>query len=190
MIAGVPQQSDAGRPSAVSGQSPNSSDLLRVDLKEILGGKPAELRIRYDEALIVSKVAVLLEQMNGLVRVYEEQDRGASSSRQKALFNVNPSLRQVLAAALGIVIDGNKAFSSPASIGVSAGRDGLLELDPTLLKGALESHRDETVTILKSMANSFYDNISLYRRPANSGAFQRASRNWCGGQSGPVQERE
>ncbi len=165
VTAGAPQQPDAGRLTAVSNRSPNSSDLLRVDLRDMLGGKPAELRIRYDEALIVSKVAVLLEQMNGLARVYEELDRGASSSRQKALLNVNLSLRQVLAAALGIVIDGNKAFSSPASIGVSAGGDGLLKLDPTLLKGALESHRDETVMILKSMANSFYDNISLYVDP-------------------------
>jgi len=162
---GAPQQTDAGRPSTVSNQSPNFSYALRVDLTEILGGKPAELRIRYDEALIVSKVAVLLEQMNGLARVYEEPDRAVSPSMQKPLLNVNLSLRQVLAAALGIVIDGNKAFNSPASIGISAGRDGLLKLDPALLKGALESHRDETVMILKSMANSFYDNIGLYVDP-------------------------
>jgi hypothetical protein len=165
VTAGATQQPEPGRPSAVSGRSPNSSDLLRVDLKEILSGRSAELRIRRDEALIMSKVAVLLEQMNGLVRVYEEQDRGASRSRQKPLLNVNLSLRQVLAAALGIVIEGNKAFSSPASIGVSTGRDGLLALDPTLLKNALESNRNEAVTVLKSMANSFYDNVGLYVDP-------------------------
>src|SRR5208337_2747849 len=105
VIAGVPQQSDAHTSSVISGQSPNSSDLLRVDLKEILAGKPAELRIRYDEPLIVSKVAVLLAQVNGLVRVYEEQGKGASYSRQKPSSDPNRSLQQVIAAALGIVID-------------------------------------------------------------------------------------
>jgi hypothetical protein len=165
VIANASQQSGADMPPALAGQSSSSPDLLRLDLKEILSGKPAELRIRYDEALIVSKVAVLLEQMNGLLRVYEEQDRGASHSRQNSLSSINPPLRQVLAAALGIVIDGNKTFSTPVSVGVSAGRDGLLVLDPTILKGALESHRDETAAVLKSLANSFYENISLYVDP-------------------------
>jgi hypothetical protein len=165
VIASVPQQSDAHTSIVISGQSPNSSDLLRVDLKEILAGKPAELRIRYDEPLIVSKVAVLLAQVNGLVRVYEEQDKGASYSRQKPSSDLNRSLQQVIAAALGIVIDGNKTFSTPASVGVSAGRDGLLALDTTILRSALESHRDETASVLKSLANSFYDNISLFVDP-------------------------
>ncbi len=165
VIAGVPQQSDAHTSIVISGQSPNSSDLLRVDLKEILAGKPAELRIRYDEPLIVSKVAVLLAQVNGLVRVYEEQDKGASYSRQKPSSDPNRSLQQVIAAAFGIVIDGNKTFSTPASVGVSAGRDGLLALDTTILRSALESHRDETASVLKSLANSFYDNISLFVDP-------------------------
>jgi hypothetical protein len=74
-------------------------------------------------------------------------------------------LRQVLAAALGIVIDGNKTFSTPASIGVSAGRDGLLVLDAAILRSALQSHRDETTAVLKPLANSFYDNISLFVDP-------------------------
>lgn len=165
VIASVPQQSDARISTVISGQSPNSSGLLRVDLKEILAGKPAELLIRYDEPLLVSKVAVLLEQVNGLVRVYEEQDKGASYSRQKPSSDLNRSLRQVIAAALGMVIDGNKTFSTPASVGVSVGRDGLLALDPTILKSALESHRDETASVLKSLANSFYDNISLFVDP-------------------------
>ena len=165
VITTVPQQPDAGKPPALSGQSSNSPDLLRVDLKELLGGKPAELRIRYDEALIVSKVAVLLEQMNGLARVCDEQDRGASYSRQRPSTDFSRTLRQVLAAALGIVIDGNKTFSTPASVGVLPGRDGLLALDPTILKSALESHRDETAAVLKSLANSFYDNISIFVDP-------------------------
>ncbi|HUJ90873.1 MAG TPA: hypothetical protein VLX12_11785 [Syntrophorhabdales bacterium] len=165
VIAGVPQQSDPHTSIVIPGQSPNSSDLLRVDLKEILAGKPAELRIRYDEPLIVSKVAVLLAQVNGLPRVYEGQDKGASYSRQKPSSDLNRSLQQVIAAALGIVVDGNKPFSTPASVGVSAGRDGLLVLDTTILRSALESHRDETVSVLKSLANSFYDNISLFVDP-------------------------
>lgn len=164
-ITSVPRQPGSGIPPAFSGRSSNSPDLLRLDMKELLGGKPAELRIRYDEALIVSKVAVLLEQMNGLVRVCEEQDKGASYSRQQPSSDLNRSLRQVLAAALGIVIDGNKTFSTPASIGVSAGRDGLLVLDAAILRSALQSHRDETTAVLKPLANSFYDNISLFVDP-------------------------
>jgi hypothetical protein len=164
-VTSVPQQPGAGKPSALSGQSSTSPDLLRVDLKELLAGKPAELRIRYDEALIVSKVAVLLEQMNGLARVCDEQDRGASYSRQQPPSDFSRTLRQVLATALGIVIDSNKTFSTPASVGVSPGRDGLLALDPAILKGALESHREETAAVLKSLANSFYDNISLFVDP-------------------------
>jgi hypothetical protein len=165
VITSAPRQSGVGIPPALSSQSSQSPDLLRVDLKELLGGKPAELHIRYDEALIVSKVAVLLEQMNGLVRVCQEQDRGVSYSRQKPSPDLNRTLRQVLAAALGIVIDGNKTFSTPASVGVLAGRDGLLTLDPTILRGALESRRDEAAAVLKSLANSFYDNISLFVDP-------------------------
>ncbi len=164
-ITSVPRQPGSGIPPAFSGRSSNSPDLLRLDMKELLGGKTAELRIRYDEALIVSKVAVLLEQMNGLVRVCEEQDKGASYSRQQPSSDLNRSLRQVLAAALGIVIDGNKTFSTPASIGVSAGRDGLLVLDAAILRSALQSHRDETTAVLKPLANSFYDNISLFVDP-------------------------
>jgi hypothetical protein len=74
-------------------------------------------------------------------------------------------LRQVLAAALGIVIDGNKTLSTPASVGVSAGRDGLLVLDTTILRSALQSHRDEATAVLKPLINSFYDNISLLVDP-------------------------
>jgi hypothetical protein len=143
----------------------DSPDIVRGDLKELLGGKPAELRIRYDAALIVSKIAVLIELVNGLMRVDEEQNRGSSRSRQEPSFNLNPSLRQVLAAALGLVINGNKTFNNLASIGVLAGRDGLLTLDSTLLKHALEAHGNEAVVILKSMADSFYDHAGLYVDP-------------------------
>jgi hypothetical protein len=170
LITSVPRQPGAGAPPAgtapaFSGQSSDSPALLRLDLKELLGDKPAELRIRYDEALIVSKVAVLLEQMNGLVRVCEEQGKAASNSRQTPSSDLNRTLRQILATALGIVIDGNKTFKTPFSVGVSGGRDGLLTLDPAVLRSALGSHREEAAAVLKSLANSFYDNISLFVDP-------------------------
>ncbi len=162
---GMPGQQGATGSDARSGQSSISPVLLRVDLREVLGGKAAELRIRYDEALIASKVAVLLEQMSGLVRICEEQERSALHGRQKASPEAARTLRQVLAAALGIFIEGNKTFNTPGSVGISAGRDGMLLLDPTVLKNALESNREETGAVLKSLATSFYDNIGLFVDP-------------------------
>ena len=151
--------------SATTRAHADSPDIVRMDLQEILGGKPAELRIRYDATLIVSKVAVLLELINGLVRVHDEQNPAPSRSRQQPSFNLNPSLRHVLAAALGLVTAGNKTFNRPASIGVFIGREGLLTLDPTILKNALEADGNETVAVLKSMAGSFYDQAGLYVDP-------------------------
>ncbi|HVN24805.1 MAG TPA: hypothetical protein VMT71_12595 [Syntrophorhabdales bacterium] len=158
------QQADSDVPFTLSSEGPGHP-LLRADLKMLLGGKTGELRIHYDEALIVSKVAVLVEQMNGLARIYEEQGRSVSAGRKEPISDDSPLVRQVLASALGIVMDSNKVFRNPASIGISATHDGLLALDPTLLKTALASHKEETVTILKSITGSLYDNIGLYVDP-------------------------
>jgi hypothetical protein len=164
IFVGALQQSEASGLSVASLQG-HPSALLRVDLKEILGGKMAELHIRHDEALIIGRVAVLLEQVNGLARLYEEQERTLANSRQKPLSTIDPALRQFLAVALGIVVDGNKVLTTPFSVGVTKGDDGLLVLDPGLLRSALESNRDEAVTVLKSMANSLYESINIYVDP-------------------------
>ncbi len=164
VLVGALQQSEGSGLSVASLQG-HPFALLRVDLKEILGGKMAELHIRHDEALIMGRVAVLLEQVNGLARLYEEQERTLANSRQKPLSTINPALRQFLAVALSIVVDGNKVLTTPFSIGVTKSDDGLLVLDPALLRSALESNRDEAVTVLKTMANSLYESINLYVDP-------------------------
>jgi hypothetical protein len=140
-------------------------DVFHADLKGLAGSQFAELRIRYDAATIVSKVAALSEHVNGMLRIYDEQAKGTQSGQQKAWPTISPSLRQALFAALSSVVEGNKVFVNPESVGIAMERDGLLTLDTTILRSALQSNREEAAVVIKSLANSFYDHMSLYVDP-------------------------
>ena len=149
----------------ISSEEESASPGLHADLKVLIGSQFAELRIRYDAATIVSKVAVLSEYVNGMLRICDEQAKGTQSGQQKAWPNITPSLRQALFAAVSSFVEGNKVFANPASVGITMGRDGLLTLDTTILRSALQSNRDETAAVIRSVANSFYDHMSLYVDP-------------------------
>jgi hypothetical protein len=158
-------EASAGLRPISSEEGSASLDVLHADLKGLAGSQFAELRIRHDAATIVSKVAALSEHVNGMLRIYDEQAKGTQSGQQKAWPTISPSLREALFAALSSVVEDNEVFVNPASVGITMGRAGLLMLDTTVLRSALQSNRDEAAAVIRSLANSFYDHMSLYVDP-------------------------
>ncbi len=148
-----------------SGEGAVPLDELRVDLRGVAVRPITELRVRYDAATIVNQVAVLSEQINGLLRILDEQAKGLQRFQQKSSPNISLLLRQALAAALSSAVEDNAALTRPALTGITLGRDGLLTLDLNALKGALQTNREEATAVIRSLANSVYDQMSLYVDP-------------------------
>ena len=156
-----------------TGRISGMPDRLRIDLTGIFGGR-AELTVRYDAALITSKVAVLLEQVNSLVRASLAQ-ASLQRSGERTARGLNTSLEKAIDSILSLVISQNKAFRDAASLGITMGKEKLLTLDPATLKAALESNREEAVTVLRTLANSFQEQISLCVDPRAAAALVAAA---------------
>jgi hypothetical protein len=156
-----------------AGRISSMPDRVRVDLTGILGGR-AELIVRYDAAVITSKIAVLLEQVNSLIRASQAQ-ASLQRSNERTPRGLNTSLDKAIDSILSLVILQNKAFRDAASLGITMGKEKLFALDPATLKAALETNREEAVAVLRAVAGSFQEQMSLYVDPRAAAALIAAA---------------
>ncbi|MCX7856662.1 MAG: flagellar filament capping protein FliD [Deltaproteobacteria bacterium] len=131
------------------------------------------ISVKEDVQTITDTFEGLISRLNALLTFINRQSKYTEGGKKSLTGDVNLNMvRNGIVGAVYTEIEGNTSFKTLSSIGITFGRDGMINLDNTKFSEALGTGKTEVITILTKFGESVYEKLNFLIDPY-SGTFIR-----------------